>query len=262
MMSALLELLCPPLLWKLFARSGQGVVRRAAALGWRPGRMIHEVAAVITSKHSGPPVVRDQELTIICVSYQRYEMIPILRHSFLAQTLQNFKLLIIHDGYDQRMDEILAVFKRDYPERVDYQFSETRFNDYGHSLRDMGIKLADTEYLLITNDDNYYAPRFVEQMFHAIDARPEAPPDIVYCDMLHSHNNPGLRWQLPYNRFETAPKRNYIDIGSFIARTELARKVGFRDKTFAGDATYFNDLLEATPKPRVIKIPMVLLVHN
>lgn len=260
-MTALLELLCPPLLWKLLARLGEMAVRRAAALGWRPA-MAHEVAAVITAKHTGAAIIREKQLTIICVSYKRYEMIPILIHSFLAQTLQNFKLLIIHDGYDQRMDEILSVFKRDYPDRVDYQFSETRFNDYGHTLRDIGIKQADTEYVLITNDDNYYAPRFLEQMFHAIDARPDAHPDIVYCDMIHSHNNPGLRWQLPYNRFETAPKRNHIDIGCFIAKSELAKKVGFRDKGFAGDATYFEDLLKAAPKPRVVKIPMVLLVHN
>ena len=60
-----------------------------------------------------------KQLTIICVSYKRYRNLPVLVHSFLAQSLQNFKLLVIHDGYDPRMEEILSEFKAKYPEEID-----------------------------------------------------------------------------------------------------------------------------------------------
>ncbi len=133
-----------------------------------------------------------KEITVICVSYKRYKNIPVLIHSFLAQSLQNFKLLILHDGYDAEMECILQDFKNKSPDIIDYRFSDVRFNDYGHSLRDMGIEMVDTEYVLITNDDNYYCPKFLEYMFMPIHADP-APPDIVLCDMIHSHNNPGGR---------------------------------------------------------------------
>jgi len=200
-----------------------------------------------------------KEITIVCVSYQRYKNIPVLIHCFLAQTLQNFKLLVLHDGYDATMDGILGRFKQEYPDIFDYKFSDVRYNDYGHSLREKGIGMLDTEYVLLTNDDNYYCPKFLEYMFGAIHAH---KADIVMCDMIHSHNQPGGRPQLPYNLFVTMPKGGSMDIGCFIARSELAKKVGFRDKTHDGDATYFQDIVQATPGIRIAKIDHVLFVHN
>lgn len=203
------------------------------------------------------------ELTVICVSYKRYRNIPVLLHAFLAQTLQNFRLLVIHDGPDAEMDAVLSPFKARYPGFIDYRFTERRFKDFGHSLRDLGIQLADTEYLLLTNDDNYYCPVFLEYMFAPIRSAAGRPPDIVYCDMIHSHDNPGIRKQPPYRLFETKPERYFIDIGCFIARSALAKQVGFRDKRSAGDATYVEDLLRAAgPQASVVKVPHVLFVHN
>jgi glycosyltransferase involved in cell wall biosynthesis len=198
-------------------------------------------------------------LTVICVAYKRYREIPVLIHSFLAQTLQNFKLIVLHDGYDQTMHQILSEFKERNPSAVDFVFSEVRYNDWGHTLRDIGIQMAETDYLLITNDDNYYCPVFVENMFAAIDAY---QADIVLCDMIHSHNQPGGRPQPAYSLFQTAPKRCAIDIGCFIARTELAKAVGFRDKSHDGDATYFEDLVKLKSDIRIAKVPHVLFVHN
>lgn len=200
-----------------------------------------------------------KQLTIVCVAYKRYRNIPILIHAFLAQSLQNFKLIVLHDGYDREMDQILGELKSRNPGVIDYCFSEERYNDYGHTLRDIGIRMADTEYLLITNDDNYYCPVFVENMFSALHTH---NADIVLCDMIHSHNQPGGRPQTAYAFFETAPQRCSIDIGCFITKTELAKKVGFRDKSHDGDATYFEDLIAVKPDVRIAKVNQVLFVHN
>ncbi|MBP6674977.1 MAG: glycosyltransferase family 2 protein [Vitreoscilla sp.] len=203
--------------------------------------------------------VPDPDLTVVCVSYKRYENIPILIHSFLAQTLQSYKLLIIHDGYDAKMDGILSRYKAEYPSKVDYLFTEQRYNDWGHSLRDMGIGLAETEYILITNDDNYYAPKFLELMLPDMKAK---QADIAMCNMVHSHHNPGLRPQPSYMPFETRPERGSLDMGCFIARTALAQQVGFRDKGHDGDATYFEDLVKAAGNARLLKVERTLFVHN
>lgn len=200
-----------------------------------------------------------KQLTVICVAYKRHKEILVLIHSFLAQTLQNFKLIVLHDGYDQEMYQILSELKQKNPDVIDYFFSETRYNDWGHSLRDIGIRLADTEYVLITNDDNYYCPVFLELMFKAIETY---HADIVMCDMIHSHNQPGGRLQPPYSLFQTSPERCSMDIGCFIANTQLAKKVGFRDKGHDGDATYFEDLLRIKSGVRVAKVNQVLFVHN
>ena len=102
----------------------------------------------------------------------------------------------------------------------------------------------------LTNGDNYYAPRFVEFMFEAIDKH---HLDVAFCDIVHSYT---------YRFFRTRPFRNYIDMGCFIARSAAAKSVGFRDKTFTGDATYFEDLLTLSRRLVVGKINKVLMVHN
>ena len=43
----------------------------------------------------------ERELTVICVAYKRYCTIHTLIRSFLCQTLDNWKLLVIHDGPDE-----------------------------------------------------------------------------------------------------------------------------------------------------------------
>jgi len=199
------------------------------------------------------------ELTVVCVSYKRYVQIPVLIHSFLSQTVQSYKLLILHDGPDERMRLLLEPYRLQYPGKIEVVFTEQRYNDYGHSLRDMGIRMVDTPYLLITNDDNYYAPKFVEFMVPPMKAR---QADIAMCDMIHSHDHPGCRPQPSYRPFETRPARGSVDIGCFIARTDWAQRVGFRDKSHDGDATYFEDLLACAEKPTVLKVERTLFVHN
>jgi hypothetical protein len=113
--------------------------------------------------------------------------------------------------------------------------------------------------LLITNDDNYYCPKFIELMVPPMKAN-EA--DIAMCNMIHSHDHPGCRPQPSYMPFETRPERDSVDIGCFIARTDWAKRVGFRDKGYAGDATYFEDLLSCSEQPTVLKVNRTLFVHN
>ena len=123
----------------------------------------------------------------------------------------------------------------------------------------MGIQRLDTEYVLITNDDNYYCPVFLESMFRALQ---QFQADIVLCDMLHSHNLPGGRQQLPYRYFETFPRRCAADIGCFITKSALAKQAGFRDKTSEGDATYLEDIMRIAGKPKIAKVNQALFVHN
>ncbi len=199
------------------------------------------------------------KLSIVCVTYKRPKLLKVLIESFLAQTIQNFEILVMHDGPDEETRLILEDYAKNYPGKVTPYFSDNRYNDYGHSLRDLGIAMCKSQYLLLTNDDNYYAPVFIENMFEAIETQ---KLDIVYCDMVHSHVFPELPNPIGYQTLITEPRRWRIDIGAFIARTDLAKIVGFRDKGFEGDATYFEDLLSLVPEPKVGKVEKVLFVHN
>src|SRR5215831_10527422 len=189
-------------------------------------------------------------LTFVVATYQQDLALDCLLKSLACQTLQNFRVLVIHDGPSQSTRSVVNACAAARPGLFEYFETPNRFNDYGHSLRALGIERTNTEFILLTNGDNYYTPRFVEFMFEAIDKH---ALDIALCDMVHSYT---------YGLLRTRPLRNYIDMGCFIARTEAAKKVGFRDKTFSGDATYFEDLLDQQLPPALGKVCKVLMVHN
>jgi len=198
-------------------------------------------------------------LTVVVAAYHQVTELDCLLKSFACQTLQNFKVIVIHDGQHDETREVVKQNSLKFPGLFEYMETKERHNDYGHSLRSMGIEWAQTEFVMLTNGDNYYAPRFVEFMFEAID---RGSLDVVLCDMVHSHLNPGYSIQRSYRFFRTRPFRHCVDIGSFIAKSEKSKKVGFRDKRADGDATYFEDILGKTGPTTVGKVNKVLMVHN
>ena len=189
-------------------------------------------------------------LTIVVATYQQEAALDCLLKSLACQTLQNFKVLVIHDGPSQATPPVVNACALAHPGAFEYLETPNRYNDFGHSLRAIGIERTNTEFILLTNGDNYYTPRFVEFMFEAID---QHGLDIVFCDMIYSYT---------YGLLRTRPLRNYIDMGCFIAKADAAKAVGFRDRTFTGDATYFEDLLNFLPAATVGKVGKVLMVHN
>lgn len=201
-----------------------------------------------------------KSIHVISVAFEKFGEMKVFVQSMLNQTKNNWLLTIIHDGPNDKFSKIMSEYKKEAPKNINFFSTQQRFNDYGHSLREIGLKEVSGDYVLLTNADNYFIPKAIEYLTEAV----EKTPDVVLFDMVHSHNMPGGR-QLPsYSFFQTAYERNSIDVSSAIVESSLAKKAGFRDKTFAGDASYFEDILKVKGGLglSVIKIPRVLFVHN
>jgi hypothetical protein len=199
-------------------------------------------------------------LEVICVAYQRYGPLKVFVQSWLNQTADNWRLKVIHDGPDPEFDRIMREFASAVPGRVSFENTQARINDYGHSLRALGLTHATGDYVLLTNGDNYYVPRCLEYLTEAMR---ETRADVILYDMVHSHNTPGGRPLPSYAYFQTDYSRYNIDMGAAIVRSELARAAGFRDLTHDGDQTYFEDVARVAGEHfRTHKIERVLFVHN
>ncbi len=209
---------------------------------------------------SGPNGARMPIIDIIAVTYEQAGPLQVLIQSFFNQTARNWRLKVIHDGNNSEFKKIMKNFVSQDNLRISYECTKVRHNDFGHSLRDRGLKSVSGNYVLITNGDNYYVPRFVELVSKSII---ETEADVVMFDMVHSHNNPGGRKLPPYSYFQTRYRRRSIDIGAAVVRSELAKKAGFRDKTHDGDATYFEDIARVGERDlKIAKLNQVLFVHN
>ena len=203
---------------------------------------------------------------VIAVAYKRYGELRVFVQSWLNQSDRNWILTVIHDGHDDEFVQIMKYFTALEPDKIDYKCTDIRFNDYGHSLREIGLHSARGDYVLLTNADNYYIPKALEFINDALLEHKSSKVDVVMFDMVHSHTNPGMRKLPAYSFFEVSYERAQIDMGAAIVATDLAKKAGFSDKSFAADAAYFESVASKKnaggEKLYIIKIPSVLLVHN
>jgi len=198
-------------------------------------------------------------IDIVAASYLRYGETALFIQSLINQSCHNWKLYLIHDGYDASFYQLKKEFAEDMY-RIRLMHTEKRYNDYGHSLRDVGLNVTTAEYVLVTNSDNYYLPSFLSYACLAIGA---SKPDALIFDMVHGHTNPGGRRQLAHCFFNTVYELDSIDIGAAVVKGSLAREVGFKGRHFAADWQYLSDVRHAAgPAFNITKIPRCLLVHN
>jgi len=80
--------------------------------------------------------------------------------SLSQSTYKNFEVLIYHDGPVSRPFPNIEGYG------LDYKFKETkkRYNDWGHSLRDLGIREATGDFIVHFNPDNILYDYALQQM--------------------------------------------------------------------------------------------------
>jgi hypothetical protein len=198
---------------------------------------------------------------VIAVAYGRIGELLVFVLSWMNQSASNWSLRVIHDGPNSEFDHAMESLTQESKGQVSYESTPFRYGDYGHSLRELGLRKCRGDYVLLTNADNYYIPHTVRYL---TSAALQTGADVLLFDMVHSHDRPGQRNQPSYSLFQTSYARGSIDMGSAAVRGNLAQRAGFRDKTHGGDATYFEDVATARLPDQltVCKIPNVLLVHN
>lgn len=186
-------------------------------------------------------------VTFILPTYDReYELIMALS-SLQAQTNPNWKAIIIVDNPDRSNADII---KEDiYDKRISIHHLDKRHNDWGHTPREVGKQMSDSQYVLMTGDDSYYMPTFVEELSKiAVES-----PGMIYWDMVHSHYD--------YQYFKCSPAFNQIDMGAFATRTDLAKQIKL-NTTYAADGEFVEEFKKRFLGEGIVKINKVLFVHN
>jgi hypothetical protein len=170
--------------------------------------------------------------------------------SLANQTYQDFELLAYHDG--PLLDTTL-------PMPVSFRCMDRRYNDYGHSLRDRGIREATGDYILHLNADNLLYPNALEEISQAIDRPPRIfnsqnhqPLDtdhiIIYAIISHNMMRLGNRamktighpeWQLILSG--NPPRQWYVDAMQLVMKRSLwLAEGGWYDKSLEGDGIMYE----------------------
>lgn len=183
----------------------------------------------------------------IIPTYNRIDLLKCMLSSLVAQTNRDWVANVIIDDY--KNEDLVSMIEQFDDDRIKHTFTGCRYNDFGHTPREIGKQLSRATYIIMTGDDNYYTPNFVEEL-KTVSAN---KPGIIYWDMVHSHYD--------YQYFKCEPAFNQIDMGAFATRRDLAQQIAL-GKEYAADGLFIENFKHIFPNEKIVKINKILFVHN
>jgi glycosyltransferase involved in cell wall biosynthesis len=191
-------------------------------------------------------------IEFIIPTYERTDHLMCVISSIKAQTNPNWKIHVVADCPPSKVElsKVVDYFKDD--SRIRFTILSKRSNDWGHTPRNFGLTFSKEEWVVMTGEDNYYTPIFVEEFLKEADKE----TNFVFCNMVTNYNN---------NQY--APMRcrielGYIDIGCFMVRPELAKQIGIEVKYKELADGVLADKYIKRFEGKVKQILKILYVHN
>jgi glycosyltransferase involved in cell wall biosynthesis len=178
------------------------------------------------------------QVSVIIPTYNYARYLPRSIESVLAQTYQDFELIVVDDGSTDETASVMDAYTKKYPERLRY----IRQNNSGpNAARNNGIDSARGEYIALLDADDEWLPEKLEKQVSYALTIPKC--GIIGC---------GLRWVTdegtviyessgiptpPRNELIRHLKIKYFDFGSasgVLIRRECFDVVGKFDESLRG----------------------------
>ena len=164
--------------------------------------------------HSGNGgCIMSEQVTIIMPVYNPGKYLRPCLDSLLAQTMEDFRIIAIDDGSTDGSWDILreyaALDARVLPQKNPYNIGAAR-------TRNIGIQLAQGEYVVILDADDYFEPDYLECLWTACK---ENDLDIAICDFYWRDESTASEFEYyPSCRFRGVIDQvfQYIDMKDYI----------------------------------------------
>jgi glycosyltransferase involved in cell wall biosynthesis len=189
-------------------------------------------------------------IEFIVPTWKRPNDLMMILNSLMVQTNPNWKAHVIIDGMTNEYKHVKDMYQ-DEP-RVRFSHIEGPNKDWGHTARNYGLDNATEDWIVMTGDDNYYTPVFVDEFLKYNSVREAI---FVYCDLVHNLAFGG------YQVIKSIPKKGAIDIGNFMVRKDKIGDLRLNTESYEADGEFVESFLRKN-KTFPIKIEKVLYVHN
>ena len=194
------------------------------------------------------------KIEFIIPTYSRTDLLMTCISSIVSQTNPNWTIHVVADCPPEeeqlKIANIAAYYQFD--DRIKFSVLEQRYNDWGHTPRQYGLDNATEEWIVMTGEDNYYAPTFVENFLSVV----RDDVNFVFCNMVHNwvdDNYIPINCDIEYGK---------IDIGNFMTRTFNAQKLRLKKDIEQADYYFVEEYLARFNEAQIIKIDKILYVHN
>lgn len=200
--------------------------------------------------------IEKTKFSFIIPCWEQTNLLKCLLQSIWCQTYTNWEVILVHDGpnpsHEKALGDLIGI------SRFKYTNTEVRYGYWGHYGREVGTRLATGDWIIHTNDDNYFMPILLEEINSAITRDPEI--NFVYWEMIlgkyvneHSHN------KKDYGHFIPKVQHSYMDWGQFATKSEVIKKYSINKHEAAADGTLVENMKhELNP----VFIDKCLFVHN
>ena len=102
-------------------------------------------------------------LSIVIPCYNDWQFVAQSIESAINQTYQNKEIIVVDDGSDNRTKEVLKKLEPKITRLI------TQENKGQSSARNVGIAVAQGDYILILDSDDFFAPEFAEKAIKVIE---------------------------------------------------------------------------------------------
>jgi hypothetical protein len=187
--------------------------------------------------------------------------------SLYTQNYDNYELILVHDGEwlrDPFIEYENSFLK--FPNDVEILVcnTEERCNVWGHTSRDVGLKLANGKYTIVTNADNIFYN--VLSLLDKLTTEDYIYIGLVKMNGLHKLDN---KWNY-YDTPRRVEHHSYVDakpliLGNYdcfcsIVPLEYWKSINYwHDNSYASDFVLINELSQ---KYRCKNIPVVIGEHT
>jgi glycosyltransferase involved in cell wall biosynthesis len=192
-----------------------------------------------------------KKIEFIIPTYNRPDKLMVILMSLKVQTVNQWRVHVVADAIYDGYQEVKDYFKND--DR--FKFSELNgpHKDWGHTARNYGLEHLEEEWVVMSGDDNYYVPVFVETFLESIKFRNDV--NFVHCNLVHNWVNND------YIPLVSAPRVNRIDIGNFMSKSEFSKQLRLDVTKANADGLFVEEYINKF-KGNIIHIEKFLYVHN
>lgn len=170
------------------------------------------------------------KVTVIIPTYNRPDLLPKAIKSVLAQTWQDFEVVVVDDGQEKSSETVVRTFD---DERIRYvKHTEQKGCS---AAKNIGIKQARGEYIAFLDDDDTFRPEKIELQVKALK---NTPDDIGFCftGSLEIYDNREYQKTVPEGLADylELALRNFSTMidSSMLYKRSVFDEVGLLDETF------------------------------
>ncbi|HMV47530.1 MAG TPA: glycosyltransferase [Blastocatellia bacterium] len=119
-------------------------------------------------------MIKPPTISVIVIFYNAEKFLAAAVESVLAQTCEDWELLLVDDGSSDGSSEIAKSYVAAQPEKVYYLEHEGHRNQGMSATRNLGISRARGRYLALLDADDVWLPHKLAEQAAILDAHPDA----------------------------------------------------------------------------------------